>query len=46
MNRAGPLRADEVLTLAERETGAYGLADAGLIERLGKVVAWANGPGP
>ena len=46
MNRAGLLRAEEVLTLAERETGAYGLADAGLIERLGKVVDWANGPGP
>ena len=46
MNGAGLLRAEEVLTLAERETGAYGLADAGLIERLGKVVDWTNGPGP
>ena len=46
MTAAGRLSADEILTLAERETGAYGLADAGLKARLGKVVDWANEPGP
>jgi Sulfotransferase family len=40
------LSPDDILTLAERETGAYGLADEGLKERFGKVVAWANGAGP
>lgn len=40
------LSAEEVVTLAERETGAYGLGDDGLKERLGKVVDWANAAGP
>ena len=46
MSGAGLLDAGDILTLAERETGAYGLADAGLTARLGKIVDWANGPGP
>jgi Sulfotransferase family len=46
MTAMGHLSADEILTLAERETGAFGLADAGLRARLGKVVDWANRPGP
>lgn len=40
------LDAAEILTLAERETGAYGLADEGLKARLGIVVDWANRAGP
>ncbi|MEO6718557.1 MAG: sulfotransferase, partial [Novosphingobium sp.] len=46
MSVAGFLDAGEVLTLAERESGGYGLADAGLQARLGKVVDWANVTGP
>ncbi len=46
MTVSGLLVADEILTLAERETGAYGLADLGLKARLGAIVDWANGPGP
>jgi hypothetical protein len=46
MTASGLLDAGDILTLAERETGAHGLADPGLIERLGRIVAWANGPGP
>lgn len=46
MSNAGLLCADAILTLAERATGAYGFADDGLKNRLGKVVNWANGPGP
>lgn len=40
------LAAEEIVTLAERETGAYGLADQGLKARLTAVVDWANGAGP
>ena len=46
MSREGLLVTEDILTLAERATGAYGLADDGLKARLGKVVEWANGPGP
>lgn len=46
MSEAGLLAPDEVLTLAVRESGAYGLADEGLKARLGKVVEWANAAGP
>ncbi len=46
MSAQGLLAPDEVLTLAERESGAYGLADEGLKARLGKVVEWANAAGP
>ena len=40
------LSSDDVLTLAERETGAHGFADDGLKARLGNVVEWANAAGP
>jgi hypothetical protein len=40
------LNIDDIITLAERETGAYGLIDDDLKGRLGKVVDWANGSGP
>ena len=46
MTMTGLLDAAEILTLAERETGAYGLADEGLKARLGIVVDWANRTGP
>lgn len=40
------LDAGEILTLAERESGAYGLADAGLVARLTRLVDWINERGP
>jgi hypothetical protein len=42
----GLLGFGEMLTLAERESGAYGLADEGLKARVAKVVDWANSAGP
>lgn len=35
-----------ILTLAERESGAYGLADEGLKLRFAAMVDWINGRGP
>ncbi|MGE3692117.1 MAG: sulfotransferase [Novosphingobium sp.] len=40
------LNTDDLILLAERESGAYGLADAGLKERLGKILDWINATGP
>lgn len=37
---------DEILTLAERETGAYGIADEGLITRSSALVEKINSRGP
>jgi hypothetical protein len=41
-----PLSLDTILTLAERETGAFGLADAGLQRRARTLVDWINARGP
>jgi hypothetical protein len=46
MSVAGLVVAEDILTLAERATGAYDLADEALKARLGKVVDWANAAGP
>jgi hypothetical protein len=43
---SGKLSAEIILTLAERESGAYGLADEGLRQRLGAMVGWINDRGP
>jgi hypothetical protein len=40
------LSLDNLFALAERESGAYGLADEGLITRVSKVVDWINAFGP
>ncbi len=40
------LDSGEILTLAERESGAYGLADPGLIARLTRLIDWINDRGP
>jgi len=37
---------EEILTLAERETGAYGVADNGLRERVSGFIGWINDRGP
>lgn len=47
MNRSeNVLSLETIFTLAERETGAYGLADAGLRQRVAAMIEWANGSGP
>ncbi len=40
------LNFDEILTLAERESGGYDLADGGLIARVRKMVDWINSHAP
>jgi hypothetical protein len=42
----GELLAADILRSAERESGAYGLADPHLVERLAGFVDWINGRGP
>jgi hypothetical protein len=42
----GRLSWPDVLALAERESGAYGLADEGLISRGAAFVDWVNARGP
>lgn len=37
---------DDILLLAERESGAFGLADDGLIKRVRWLVEWVNERGP
>ena len=37
---------DAIMTLAERESGAFGLADAGLLGRFRFVTDWINERGP
>jgi len=41
-----PLSFDDILTLAERETGAYGLADDGLRQRVAELIQWIDARGP
>jgi hypothetical protein len=40
------LSLDKLFALAEREVGAYGLADEGLVSRVSQVVEWVNTFGP
>jgi len=40
------LSLENIFGLAEREVGAYGLADEGLVSRVRTVVDWVNGFGP
>lgn len=40
------LSVEQILTLAERESGGFGLADPGLRQRLTTMVEWINGLGP
>ncbi len=40
------LTTHDLVLLAERESGAYGLADDGLKERLGRILDWINATGP
>jgi hypothetical protein len=40
------LSVDALMTMAERESGAYGLADAGLQQRVASIVDWINEKGP
>jgi Sulfotransferase family len=42
----GSLSFETILTLAERETGAYGLADDGLRRRVATMIEWINQRGP
>ncbi len=42
----GVLSFETILTLAERESGAYGLADDGLRKRVAKMIDWINQRGP
>jgi hypothetical protein len=37
---------ETILTLAERESGAYGLAEAGLRQRVATMIDWINQRGP
>jgi hypothetical protein len=37
---------ETILTLAERESGAYGLADSGLRQRIATLIDWINQRGP
>ncbi|MCB2074557.1 MAG: sulfotransferase [Novosphingobium sp.] len=46
MNTETHLSFDCILTLAERDSGAVGLADEGLISRARAVVDWVNERGP
>jgi Sulfotransferase family len=43
---ADALSFEAILTLAERESGAYGLADGGLRQRVASVIDWINERGP
>lgn len=40
------LSLDKLITLAERESGAFGLVDAGLRRRVSDMVSWINERGP
>jgi hypothetical protein len=42
----GPVSLRQILTLAERESGAYGFADAGVLRRAARLVDWINERGP
>lgn len=43
---SGTLSFETLLTLAERESGAYGLADTGLRKRVATMIDWINERGP
>jgi len=45
-NSTNTLSFEAILTLAERESGAYGLADAGLGQRVAAMIQWINERGP
>jgi hypothetical protein len=45
-HRADQLSYDKLLRLAERESGAFGLADAALLARVKGMVEWINSRGP
>ncbi|WP_052223516.1 sulfotransferase family protein [Novosphingobium malaysiense] len=40
------LCAETIMTLAERESGGFGLADAGLCGRVAYMISWINARGP
>ena len=42
----GQLSFADILKMAERESGAHGMADAGLIRRASGMVDWINARGP
>jgi len=45
-NSTTTLSFEAILTLAERESGGYGLADEGLKQRLAALIEWINERGP
>ncbi|MCB2078504.1 MAG: sulfotransferase [Novosphingobium sp.] len=46
MTGGNTLSFDALVTLAERDSGAFGLADAGLLGRVGQLIDWINERGP
>ena len=44
--QSGTLSSDALITRAERESGAFGRADAGLRDRVVQLVDWINARGP
>ena len=46
MTQASKLEFSELLTLAERESGGYGIANEGLKVRVAAVLEWANAARP
>ena len=46
MNDERALSFDRIVTLAERDSGAFGLADEGLLGRVATIVDWINERGP
>jgi hypothetical protein len=46
LDSSSTLSVDIIVTLAERESGAFGLADNDLCNRLKAIVAWINARGP
>jgi Sulfotransferase family len=42
----GVLNRSEIVDAAERETGHYGLVDAALLTRFGRLIDWINERGP
>ena len=46
MDHEGSLALADILTLAERESGAHGLVDAGLHSRVASLLDWINQRGP
>jgi len=46
MHTTEPLSVDNIITLAERESGAFGIIDNGLRQRVADIVNWINQHGP